>query len=32
MECGYGGGAEGGAMPQVQDVHHRPFELDVLDW
>lgn len=28
----WGGGAEGGEMPQVQDVHHCPFELDVLDW
>lgn len=26
------GGVEGGEMPQVQDAHHGPFELDVLDW
>lgn len=27
-----GGGVEGGEMPQVQDAHHGPFELDVLEW
>lgn len=30
VECGCGGGMEGGEMPQVQDVQHCPFELDVL--
>lgn len=32
VECGCEGGVEGGEMPQVQDAHHCPFELDMLDW